>query len=394
MRQCLGGEALGPVEVAGETRLAAGRGHEQLSSRSVRIAEEVGRGRVPRPRSRVPALGSPPRELCIAARYERFGHTARVAQASASARAAMQPALRLLGDTEVPHALGEAESPGSARSQQRWPLASSSRATLMFGSSSWRRRRTSAWSSRRMSIRPPQSRTQSACARRTAGTASLARRSSAPNSRIVSSIQKRSAGAAEQALLDQGLKVVDVSVDDLLGRLEREAAGEDGELREELLARSGESSSYDHSIVARSVCWRGSASRPPLRRSSRCSEAVEDLRWRQRPCPRRSELDCQRHLVEPAAEVARSSAVGSIPDRSAEERDCLPLGQWRYLVLDLAAYAQQLPGGDEQDQVRAAPRPAPRAPAPSRPPAPGCRAATAALARRCTRQVRLSPRAV
>ena len=40
---------------------------------------------------------------------------------------------------------------------------------------------------------------------------------------------------AEQALLDERLQVVDVRVGDLLGGLERAAAGEDREPREELL---------------------------------------------------------------------------------------------------------------------------------------------------------------
>ena len=77
-----------------------------------------------------------------------------------------------------------------------------------------------------------------------------------------------SAGVAQQALVDERLEEVEIGVADVFGRIEGAAAREDGEAREEpsivLCDRS-----YDQLIVARRVCWRGSASRPPLSRSRR-----------------------------------------------------------------------------------------------------------------------------
>ena len=67
---------------------------------------------------------------------------------------------------------------------------------------------------------------------------------------------------------------------------------------------SSESRSYDHSIVARSVCWRGSASRPPLRRSRRCPS-------RSRICPGASAF------ARAAASSTASGRLSSRPHSSA-----------------------------------------------------------------------------
>ena len=110
--------------------------------------------------------------------------------------------------------------------------------------------------------------------------------------------------------------------------------------------------SYDHSIVARSVCWRGSASRPPRSRSRRCAEPLEDLRRAERPRAGGGELDRQGQAVEAAAELGdlvRRLELGT----SAEEIDGLGLGERRHRVLDLPLHAQELARGDEQREVRA-----------------------------------------
>ena len=73
---------------------------------------------------------------------------------------------------------------------------------------------------------------------------------------------------AKQALVQQGLERVRVGIAHALRRLVVAAAREDRERTKEPLLL-GSSRSYDHSIVARSVCCRGSASRPAFSRSRR-----------------------------------------------------------------------------------------------------------------------------
>ena len=70
---------------------------------------------------------------------------------------------------------------------------------------------------------------------------------------------------------------------------------------------SSSSRSYDHSIVARSVCWRGSASRPPLSRSSRSDS-------RSRICAGESTL------VRAAASSSASGRLSSARQSSATRR--------------------------------------------------------------------------
>ena len=148
-------------------------------------------------------------------------------------------------------------------------------------------------------------------------------------------------------------------------------------------SRSARSSrSWRHSIVARSVCWRGSASRPPLSRSSRCRAARGSAPARARRS-RSSELDRERQIVQPRHSSRDSPPSGSSPSASAEQLHCLRLGQRRHRILRPRREPQQLAARDEQAQIRARPEQHRRAPAPHPPPARSCRAAAAARARRC-----------
>ena len=124
------------------------------------------------------------------------------------------------------------------------------------------------------------------------------------------------ARVADQALLDERLERVEVGGRDLFRRLQRAAAGEDGEPREEPLLALPSSRSCDHSIVARSVCCRASASRPPLSRSSRSASRLQDLRRREHGRSRSGELDGEREIVEPAAQLRAISSSGSSCDRA------------------------------------------------------------------------------
>ncbi len=118
-------------------------------------------------------------------------------------------------------------------------------------------------------------------------------------------------------------------------------------------APRGSSSSWLHSIVARSVCWRGSASRPPLSRSSRCDS-------RSRICAGESTLVRAAASSSASGRSSRrrqSSAIVVVrrqPRALAEQLDRLRLRERRDRVVDLAVDAQQLAARDHQLQVRAA----------------------------------------
>ena len=154
-------------------------------------------------------------------------------------------------------------------------------------------------------------------------------------------------GEADEALLDERLERVEVGV----GRPPRRPRACSRRRRRRGARRAAAPRSRaarsDHSIVARSVCWRGSASRPPLSRSSRCES-------RSRIC------SGVRALVRAAASSTASGRLSRRRQSSAivvarlelralaEERDCLALGERRHRVLDLALDAQQLAARDEQ----------------------------------------------
>ena len=100
---------------------------------------------------------------------------------------------------------------------------------------------------------------------------------------------------------------VEVGVADLLGRLERAAAGEDGQPREEPLLL-GVEQVVRHSIVARSVCWRGSASRPRREQVEALREPLEELLGREElSAPRRARARAAG--CRAAAELGDASSV-------------------------------------------------------------------------------------
>ena len=112
---------------------------------------------------------------------------------------------------------------------------------------------------------------------------------------------------------ERGDAVERVGAADGLGGLEREAAGEDAELREQALrarGRAGRSSS--RSRRAASAGARGASRGPELSRSSRRVEAVEDLGGREDLDPRGGELDRQRQAVEPGADLRDPRLVAGL----------------------------------------------------------------------------------
>ena len=156
---------------------------------------------------------------------------------------------------------------------------------------------------------------------------------------------------AEQALLDERLQRVEVGAADLLGRLERAAAGEDGEARGRALLLLGEQvvapvDRRPQRLLARVGVAAALEEVEPLR------EALEDLPRRERLRARGGELDRERQVVEARAELGDLVARLE-PGALAEERDGLGRGERRHRVLDLALDAQELAAGDEQRQVGA-----------------------------------------
>ena len=108
----------------------------------------------------------------------------------------------------------------------------------------------------------------------------------------------------------------------------------------------------DHAIVVRSVCCRGSASRPPLSRSS-CSESRSRICCGVSARARAAASSTARGRESRRAAQLGDRVVRLEPRALAEELHRLLLSERRHLVLDLAAHAQQLSGGDDELQVGA-----------------------------------------
>ena len=122
--------------------------------------------------------------------------------------------------------------------------------------------------------------------------------------------------AADEALVDERLRAVDVRVADRFGRLERAAAAEDGEPREEplLLRRRAGRRTTRSSRAGSADAARRRGRR--LSRSSRLPEPLEELLRRQHSVSRGRELEREREVVEPRAQLVdarRRLEAGSRP---------------------------------------------------------------------------------
>ena len=106
-----------------------------------------------------------------------------------------------------------------------------------------------------------------------------------------------------EALLDECLECVELGLDDLLRRLERAAAGEDGEPREQMLLLVGEQ--VDAPFDRRPQRLLARIGRPStLEQVEPLSDPFEYLRRGEHARARRRELDGERQVVEPPAEHA------------------------------------------------------------------------------------------
>ena len=111
-------------------------------------------------------------------------------------------------------------------------------------------------------------------------------------------------------------------------RLQGAAAAEDGQAGEELLL-GWSSSSYAPAIVARSVCWRASASRAAFEQVEPLRQALEDLGPGNDARSGGGQLERERELVQAPAELG-DRLVGLEPGAGAEELDAFALLQGRH----------------------------------------------------------------
>ena len=106
--------------------------------------------------------------------------------------------------------------------------------------------------------------------------------------------------------------------------------------------------SYDHSIVARRVCWRGSASRSPLSRSSRwesLSSSCSGLKSAVRAAASSSASGSSSRRRQSSRTASLGAKAGSTARaRVEEERLAVRLGERRHGVRLLAARRAGAPG--------------------------------------------------
>ena len=195
------------------------------------------------------------------------------------------------------------------------------------------------------------SRKCSAWRRRISSASPLASSRSSANSRIVSYIQYRSS-VRRTRLFSTRDPSVSRSASATRSAASSVAPPAKTARRANRRCSAGSSRSCDHSIVERSVRWRGSASRPPVNRSRR---------WE-----RRSRICAGARTFARAAASSIASGISSRARQSSwtassasarpcagdEELDRVRLGERLHLVLDLAADAEALPARREDREVR------------------------------------------
>ena len=176
---------------------------------------------------------------------------------------------------------------------------------------------------------------------------------------------------------------VEIGAAHVLGRVERATAGEDGEPCEQRLLLVGRAGRVLHSIVARRVCWRASASRPPLSRSRRWpsrSRICAGVRTRVRAAASSSASGRSSRRRQSSAIVSSELEPRARPEEL--DRLLLASGGTGYGTSPSIRSNSRLVTISRS--VRAALEQRDRAPAPPRPPARSCRARAAARAHRCT----------
>ena len=159
----------------------------------------------------------------------------------------------------------------------------------------------------------------------------------------------------EEALVEEGRQGVELGVADLLRGLQRTAAAEHREAREQLLLGSVEEvvAPLDRRAQRRVplVCVAS-----PLEQVETLTDPLEELSGREQLCPRGGKLERERQAVEPANEFVHRRSVLDVGTNGVrafeEERDGVVLHHRREVVLQLAGDPQRFATGDDEPQRR------------------------------------------
>src|SRR5262249_22618381 len=161
-------------------------------------------------------------------------------------------------------------------------------------------------------------------------------------------------GKAQEALLNKQLQGVEVGRTELLGCLERAAAGEDREApKERLLVGGQELVAPLDRRVERLLTGIGVAA--ALQEVESPRKALRDLGDAERPRARGCQLDRKRKPVEAGAELGDLFVRGE-PATSAEEVDGFLGSKWGDRVLDFSGDAEEFARGAEERHVAAGPQ--------------------------------------
>ena len=165
-------------------------------------------------------------------------------------------------------------------------------------------------------------------------------------------LQHPEAGVREpdQAPVHQRLRYVQIGTADGLGRFQRAAAGKHREPREQALLVAREQvvapcNRRPQGLLTRLGVPAAHEQIEPLRKT------LQDLGRGQHARPGRSQLDRERQVIQPAAQLG--DVIAPLQLRAlAEELDRLGLRQRRHRILNLAADAQQLPARHQNAEIR------------------------------------------
>ncbi len=162
---------------------------------------------------------------------------------------------------------------------------------------------------------------------------------------------------ANEALVHQRLERVEVGITDVLGRLQRAAAREDGEPGEQPLLLLCQQVVGPLDRRSQRPLALGEIARSAGQQRQAMLEPFEDLRRGEGLDAGGRELERQREVVEATADLGDSlvglevGLHGSRPGK--EEADPFLVNERRHRVLLLTGYMQRLPARDEEVEVRA-----------------------------------------
>ena len=157
------------------------------------------------------------------------------------------------------------------------------------------------------------------------------------------------AGVPDEALVDERLENVEVGGAHLLGCLECAATLEDRQTSEQLLFLLAEQVVRPLDRCAQRLLPRVLVA-AALQQVEAVRQPFEDLRGREHARPGGRQLDGQRHVVEPAAELV-DILRGLESGERAEELHGLVRGERRHRVFDLAVDPQEFAARNKHVQI-------------------------------------------